>query len=50
MQIYKTHDIEVPESSYKGWNVYRKGFKNVRANRVEEGTARSIRTGPTFIL
>ena len=37
MHIYKKHDIEVPDSTYNQWIQYRKGFKNVRAKRLEEG-------------
>ena len=37
MHVYKKHDIEVPDSTYNQWIQYRKGFKNVRAKRVEEG-------------
>ena len=37
MHIYKKHDIEVPDSTYNQWIQYRKGLKNVRAKRLEEG-------------
>ena len=37
MHVYKKHEIEVPDSTFNQWVQYRKGFKNVRAKRVEEG-------------